>query len=74
MSRLSTIERHIRKDKGMVVNRDRVLNCMSSILYGLQDTDNKCIIGTVNIACENCPSDSKSNLVKVVECLDLKPS
>ena len=73
MSRLNTIERYIHKDKGLAPNRDRVLKCMSSIL-GLQATDNTCIVGTINIDCENCPSDSKSNLVKVLECLDLKPS
>lgn len=69
MSRLSTIERHIRKDRGMATNRDRVLNCMSFVFCG-QEAD--CVLKNVVYICENCPSDSKSNLVKVVECLDLK--
>lgn len=74
MSRLKTMIDLCMRDTGTISNRNRIQICMAAHVYG-KDSSECMVRGSVDpVLCNDCPSDSKSNLSKVMECLGLKLS
>lgn len=74
MSRLNTMIDLCMRDAGMISNRNRIQLCMAARIYG--EDSSECMVRSPvePDSCNDCPSDSKSNLSKVMECLGLKLS